>query len=104
MNLLWMALFAAIIFGEKVWVKGGKWIARSAGVGFVILGALALFGIMEVPTGDMTMADVAGNNNKDMGMEMEMSDGMNMGMEMNMDNGDNNMEMNMGMKDDMVMK
>jgi predicted metal-binding membrane protein len=93
MNLLWMALFAAIIFGEKVWVKGGKWIARSAGVGFVILGALALFGIMEVPTGDMTMADVVGSNNKDMGMEMEMSDGMNTRMEMNMD-----------MKDNMVMK
>jgi hypothetical protein len=96
MNLLWMALFAAIIFGEKVWVKGGKWIARSAGVGFVILGSLALFGIMEIPTGDMTMADVAGNNNKDTGMEMEMemSDGMNTGMEMNMDMKD----------DDMVMK
>jgi Predicted metal-binding integral membrane protein (DUF2182) len=93
MNLLWMALFAAIIFGEKVWVKGGKWIVRSTGVGFVILGSLALFGIMEVPTGDMTMADVAGNNNKDMGMDMEISDGMDMGMEMNMD-----------MKDDMVMK
>jgi hypothetical protein len=59
----------------------------------VILGSLALFGIMEVPTGDMTMADVAGNNNKDMGMDMEISDGMDMGMEMNMD-----------MKDDMVMK
>jgi predicted metal-binding membrane protein len=94
MNLLWMVLFAAIIFGEKVWVKKGKWIARSTGVGFLILGALALFGIMEVPTGDMTMADVAGNNNKDMEMEMEMSDGMNMGMEMNMDMKD----------DDMVMK
>jgi predicted metal-binding membrane protein len=55
MNLLWMALFAAIIFGEKVWVKGGKWVARSAGIGFVILGTLTLLGIMEVPTGDMTM-------------------------------------------------
>jgi predicted metal-binding membrane protein len=102
MNLLWMALFAAIIFGEKVWVKGGKWVARSTGVGFLILGALALFGIMEVPTGDMTMADVASNNNKDMEMDMEMSDGMNMGMEMevNMNNGENDMEMNMDMKDD----
>ena len=54
----------------------------------------------EVPTGDMTMTDVASNNNRD--MEMEMSDGMNMGMDMEMtkDNGDNNMEMNMDMKDD----
>ena len=103
MNLLWMDLFAVIIFGEKVWVRGGKWIARSAGVGFVILGALALLGIMEVPTGDMTMTDVVGNNNK--GKEMEMSDGVNMEMEMKMkmDNEYNGMQMNMGMNDDMAM-
>jgi Predicted metal-binding integral membrane protein (DUF2182) len=114
MNLLWMALFAAIIFGEKVWVKGGKWVARSTGVGFVILGVLALLGIMEIPTGDMTMTDVTGNNNKD--MEMEMSNGMNMemgidmnmemgiDMKMNKDSGDNSMQRNMDMKDNKVMK
>jgi len=102
MNLLWMALFAAIIFGEKVWIKGGRWIARSAGVGFVVLGALALLGLMEVPTGDMTMTDVVGNNNK--GTEMEMSDGVNMEMKMNMDNEDNSMQMNMDMNDGMAMK
>jgi predicted metal-binding membrane protein len=101
MNLLWMALFAAIIFGEKVWVRGGKWIARSAGVGFVTLGALALLGIMEVPTGDMTITDVVGNNNK--GTEMEMSDGVNMDMKMSMDNEDNGMQMNMDMNDGMAM-
>lgn len=84
MNLLWMALFAAIIFGEKVWVRGGKWITRSAGVGFVILGALALLGIMEVPTGDMTITDVVGNK----GTEMEMSGGVKMDMKMNMDMND----------------
>jgi hypothetical protein len=28
MNLLWMSLFAAIIFGETVWIKGGRWIAE----------------------------------------------------------------------------
>jgi predicted metal-binding membrane protein len=33
MNLLWMALFAAIIFGDKVWIKGGRWIARGVGIG-----------------------------------------------------------------------
>jgi predicted metal-binding membrane protein len=90
MNLLWMALFAVIIFGEKVWIKGGKWVARSTGIGFVVLGALALLGIMEVPTGHMTMIDVTGNNNKDMGMEM--NNGMNMGMEMNTGSGDNGMK------------
>jgi predicted metal-binding membrane protein len=96
MNLLWMALFAAIIFGEKVWVRGGKWIARSTGVGFVVLGTLALLGIMEVPTGDMTIADVVSNNDK--GTEMEMSDGINM------DNEDNSMQKNMDMNDGMAMK
>jgi hypothetical protein len=97
-------LFATIIFGEKVWIKGGKWVARSTGVGFVILGALVLLGIMEVQTGDMTMIDVAGNNNK----EMQLDNVMNRGMKMNMDNGDNsiqmNVEMNREMKDDMVRK
>ncbi len=102
MNLLWMALFAAIIFGEKIWIKGGRWIARSTGVGFVILGALVLFGIMKVPTGDMTMMDITGNSNKD----MEMDNGMNMGMNMGMNTGseDNSMQMNMDTKDDTVMK
>jgi predicted metal-binding membrane protein len=92
MSLLWMALFAAIIFGEKVWTKGGKWVARSLGVGFVTLGALALLGMIEVPTGDMTMTDVASSNNKDMEMEMNQS------------NGGDGMKLNMDMKDDMVIK
>ena len=102
MSLLWMALFAAIIFGEKVWTKGGKWVARSVGVGFVTLGALTLLGMIEVPTGDMTMTDVASSNNKD--MEMEMDNGMNMEMEMNQSNGGDGMKLNMDMKDDMVIK
>jgi predicted metal-binding membrane protein len=102
MNLLWMALFAVIIFGEKVWVRGGKWIARSVGIGFVTLGALTLLGMIEVPTGDMTMTDVASSNNKD--MEMEMDNGMNMEMEMNQSNGGDGMKLNMDMKDDMFMK
>jgi predicted metal-binding membrane protein len=102
MSLLWMALFAAIIFGEKVWTKGGKWVARSVGIGFVTLGALTLLGMIEVPTGDMTMTDVASSNNKD--MEMEMDNGMNMEMEMNQSNGGDGMKLNMDMKDDTFMK
>jgi hypothetical protein len=61
---------------------------------------LVLLGIMEVPTEDMTMTDVAGNNNKD----IQLDNVMNRGMEMNMDNGDNSMQMNREMKDDMVRK
>jgi hypothetical protein len=79
-------------------------LARSAVVGFVILGVLALIGIIEVPTGDMTMADVTSSNNKD----MEMDNSMNMEMEMDMGNtindNDNYMQMNMDTNgNDMVM-
>ena len=43
MNLLWMSLFASsIIFGEKVWIRGGIWIGRGAGIGFVPLGILGI--------------------------------------------------------------
>lgn len=41
MNLLWMGLFACIIFGEKMWSKG-IWIARIAGIGLMTLGLIAL--------------------------------------------------------------
>jgi predicted metal-binding membrane protein len=45
MNLLWMGLFAAIIFGEKIWSRHGIWIARLTGLGFVVAGLFALLGI-----------------------------------------------------------
>jgi predicted metal-binding membrane protein len=99
MSFLWMALFAAIIFGEKVWVRGSRWVARSAGFGFIILGVLAILGIIEIPTGDMTMTDVARSNNKG----MEMKDEMNLGTGMNLGKDDDRMQMNMDMKNDMVM-
>jgi predicted metal-binding membrane protein len=41
MNLLWMGLFACIIFGEKMWSKG-IWIARIAGIGLMTLGLIAI--------------------------------------------------------------
>ena len=68
MNVLWMALFAAIIFGEKVWIRGGRWVARGAGIGFLILGVSSIFGMIEIPTVDMTMTDMTGSN-KDMWMK-----------------------------------
>jgi predicted metal-binding membrane protein len=88
MNLLWMALFAAIIFGEKIWLRGGVWIARSAGIGFMIIGVLAISGLIEIPTGieigkdnvamddsmHMTPMDMGNNNN----INMKDSDNMNM--------------------------
>ena len=45
MNLLWMALFAGVIFGEKVWSKG-IWIARCTGVGLAIVGIMAILGLI----------------------------------------------------------
>ncbi|MEM3117837.1 MAG: DUF2182 domain-containing protein [Nitrososphaerales archaeon] len=42
MDVLWMGLFAGIIFGEKIWSRG-IWVARSAGIGFLTLGLLTIF-------------------------------------------------------------
>src|SRR5918997_6357943 len=91
MNLLWMALFAAIIFGEKIWLRGGIWIARSAGISFMIVGVLAMLGLMEIPSGieigkdntamddsmHMTPMDMGNNNN------INMKDSTNMDMNEN---------------------
>lgn len=45
MNLLWMGLFAGIIFGEKMWSRG-IWVARAAGVGLIIIGILVISGML----------------------------------------------------------
>ncbi|MGA9842157.1 MAG: DUF2182 domain-containing protein [Nitrososphaeraceae archaeon] len=74
MNLLWMALFAGVIFGEKVWSKG-IWVARSAGVVLTIVGVMAILGLIIIPTG---MND---NNNQ---TNDRTADSMHMGGSMNM--------------------
>ena len=56
MNLLWMGLFAAIIFGEKIWSRYGIWIARITGTGFVITGLFTMLGIIALQN------NVIGNN------------------------------------------
>src|SRR5215467_14711576 len=45
MNLLWMGLFAAIIFGEKMWKKG-IWISRFFGIALIMLGLSASLGLI----------------------------------------------------------
>ena len=45
MNLIWMGLFALIIFGEKIWSKG-IWVARLAGLAFIIVGLIRIVGTM----------------------------------------------------------
>jgi len=56
MNLIWMGLFAAIIFGEKIWVRYGIWIARITGTGFVIIGLFTMVGTITLQN------SIIGNN------------------------------------------
>jgi predicted metal-binding membrane protein len=94
MNVLWMALFAAIIFGEKVWIRGGRWVARGAGIGFLILGVSSIFGMIEIPTVDMTMTDMTGSN-KDMWMKNEMNQETRIKLREGQDDTQMDMAMNM---------
>jgi predicted metal-binding membrane protein len=69
MNLLWMGLFAGIIFGEKMW-RNGIWIARIAGIGLAIVGVLMMAGYIpsavegENGSHKMSMEMTAGNDQK----------------------------------------
>lgn len=47
MNITWMALFAAIIFGEKMWSRG-IWIARAVGIGLMAVGILSCLELIVV--------------------------------------------------------
>ncbi|MEW6605280.1 MAG: DUF2182 domain-containing protein [Thermoproteota archaeon] len=47
MDILWMALFAGIIFGEKIWSRGIL-VARAAGVGLAVAGVMTALGIIDV--------------------------------------------------------
>jgi predicted metal-binding membrane protein len=95
MNLLWMGLFAGIIFGEKMWSRG-IWVARAAGIGLAVIGVLVSAGMLpslvssatsmtsseDGAADEMMMAeDSANNNNNRMTMDssnpeasMDMSD------------------------------
>jgi predicted metal-binding membrane protein len=54
MSLVWMGLFAIIIFGEKMWSKG-IWIARAVGIALVIVGLLSICGIITLYDNTMNM-------------------------------------------------
>jgi len=92
MNLLWMALFAAIIFGEKIWLRGGIWVARSAGIGFMIVGILAILGLMEIPTG-IEIGKDKDNTTMDNSMHITPMD-MDNNNNINMKDNNNNKDMN----------
>src|ERR687887_32149 len=73
MNLLWMGLFAGIIFGEKVWSRG-IWVARIAGIGLVIVGITTSFGLTTVSSGIMNANE---DNNINMNNNMVMDNSSN---------------------------
>ena len=93
MNLLWMGLFAAIIFGEKVWTRG-IWIARGVGIALIFLGISSTMGLitlhdsmmfmnMKSNSAEMAMSPNVTNHGineskSEMGKKPTMTDSMNM--------------------------
>jgi predicted metal-binding membrane protein len=90
MNILWMGMFAAIIFAEKVWSRG-IWIARVSGIVFVIIGMLSITGIIQISIEDGM--DDSQNEMNNMMIGDSNQDRGNNGMDMN-----DNMDMDMGKK------
>jgi predicted metal-binding membrane protein len=62
MNLLWMGLFAAIIFGEKIWSRYGIWVARITGTGFAIIGLFTMVGIITLQNNASTSSSSSSSN------------------------------------------
>jgi predicted metal-binding membrane protein len=98
MNLLWMGLFAGIIFGEKMWARG-IWVARVAGVGLAIVGILVAAGMLPslLPSMDSNMAAMEMNEGSGDAMtdtdntpqdSMKMTDNSIADDSMNMDKSD----------------
>jgi predicted metal-binding membrane protein len=88
MNLLWMGLFACIIFGEKMWSKG-IWIARIAGIGLMTLGLVAIILAPNAHSllgvGDGSGGGSKGNNhNNNYSSDKNSNTNMNSNMNMNM--------------------
>ena len=77
MNLLWMGLFAGIIFGEKMWSRG-IWIARAAGIGLAITGVLVATGMLpSIVSSDASMTDSEEGTGDDMRMMIIQNDNAN---------------------------
>src|SRR5919112_1326190 len=72
MNLLWMGLFAGIIFGEKMWSRG-IWVARAAGIGLTVVGILVAAGML--PSLVSSVTSMSAENDRGGGdMTMIMND------------------------------
>jgi hypothetical protein len=85
MNLLWMGLFAAIIFTEKVWTRGGLWIARIMGIGFISLGILSATALISLPSDSINSGDDEDEDDEMMQMPMDMPSSSSDNMMMPMD-------------------
>lgn len=73
MNIFWMGLFAAIIFAEKIWAKGGLWIARITGICFISIGILSFTGMISLPSDSMSSTNDSNMMSMDKSMNMDMS-------------------------------
>jgi len=73
MNIFWMGLFAAIIFAEKIWARGGLWIARVTGICFISIGILSLAGMISHPSDPMSSTGDSSMMSMDNSMNMDMS-------------------------------
>jgi predicted metal-binding membrane protein len=74
MNFTWMGLFACIIFAEKIWTRGGLWISRVAGIGFITLGIISLTGAISLPSDSMSGSSSSSDSgDSDMMTSMGMS-------------------------------
>lgn len=104
MNLLWMGLFAGIIFGEKIWSRG-IWVARAAGIGLTVAGILVAAGMLPSLVSSATSMTAEDDRGNDMTM-MVMNDN---NVNNNNNNNNNGMTMSnssheptMGMSEDSV--
>jgi hypothetical protein len=68
MNILWMGLFAGIIFGEKIWSRG-IWVARAAGIGLIVIGGLVAAGML--PSIVSSATSMTGSEEEGKGDNME---------------------------------
>lgn len=93
MNLLWMGLFAGIIFGEKIWSSKGIWVARAAGLGLCVVGILVLSGMLP----SLVSSASSMGSTDDSNMQMKMDDGL--GNDDNVTMSNNTPNSSMGIQD-----
>ena len=95
MNIFSMGLFAAIIFAEKIWAKGGLWIARITGICFISIGILSLTGMNLLPSDLMSSTSDGGMESMDNSMNMDMSSSLSDNMMLHNETDETSSIMNM---------